>query len=166
MGCFLIDQIVQVPRRIFETNNATKLVLIVRNPVDRLISDYNQFRSRKLDRFFLHNLEIWAWSYFGKANEGRLEYWIFLFQGRGVSLLRRVPLHPKWQYWHWLSGRLKKNMWKYIDFFSHCRDQSTTTIWSGIKKTVGFLINDQHCHPGFQVDEILPFKPDSHCGRG
>jgi len=39
-----------VPRRIFETNNATKLVLIVRNPVDRLISDYNQFRSRKLDR--------------------------------------------------------------------------------------------------------------------
>jgi len=39
-----------VPRRIFETNNSTKLVLIVRNPVDRLISDYNQFRSRKLDR--------------------------------------------------------------------------------------------------------------------
>merc|ERR1712168_1705003 len=39
-----------VPRRIFETNNATKLVLIVRNPVDRLVSDYNQFRSRKLDR--------------------------------------------------------------------------------------------------------------------
>ena len=114
-----------------------------------------------------HNLEIWAWSYFGKANEGRLEYWIFLFQGRGVSLLRRVPLHPKWQYWHWLSGRLKKICGNiYIDFFSHCRDQSTTTIWSGIKKTVGFLINDQHCHPGFQVDEILPFKPDSHRGRG
>ena len=40
----------QVPRRIFETNNATKLVLIVRNPVDRLVSDYNQFRTRKLDR--------------------------------------------------------------------------------------------------------------------
>ena len=60
-----------------------------------------------------HNLDIWACSYFGKANEGRLEYWIFLFQGRGVSLLRRVPLHPKWQYWHWLSGRLK-NMWKYV----------------------------------------------------
>jgi len=39
-----------VPRRIFETNNATKLVLIVRNPVDRLVSDYNQFRSRKVDR--------------------------------------------------------------------------------------------------------------------
>merc|ERR1711962_187934 len=39
-----------VPQRIFETNNATKLVLIVRNPVDRLVSDYNQFRSRKLDR--------------------------------------------------------------------------------------------------------------------
>ena len=44
--------LLQVPRRIFETNNATKLVLIVRNPVDRLISDYNQFRSRKLDRCF------------------------------------------------------------------------------------------------------------------
>merc|ERR1719284_496838 len=39
-----------VPQRIFQTNNATKLVLIVRNPVDRLVSDYNQFRSRKLDR--------------------------------------------------------------------------------------------------------------------
>ena len=47
----------QVPRRIFETNNATKLVLIVRNPVDRLVSDYNQFRSRKLDRSTL--FRIW-----------------------------------------------------------------------------------------------------------
>merc|ERR1711962_485317 len=39
-----------VPQRIFETNNATKLVLIVRNPVDRLVSDYNQSRSRNMDR--------------------------------------------------------------------------------------------------------------------
>jgi len=39
-----------VPLRIFQTNNATKLVLIVRNPVDRLVSDYNQFRSRNLER--------------------------------------------------------------------------------------------------------------------
>ena len=31
-------------RRLWETNNQTKLVLIVRNPVDRLVSDYNQFR--------------------------------------------------------------------------------------------------------------------------
>ena len=49
---FTLFHLLQVPRRIFETNNATKLVLIVRNPVDRLVSDYNQFRSRKLDRFF------------------------------------------------------------------------------------------------------------------
>ena len=48
----LSDDLLQVPQRIFETNNATKLVLIVRNPVDRLVSDYNQFRSRKLNRFF------------------------------------------------------------------------------------------------------------------
>ena len=33
-----------VPERIWRTNNATKLVLIIRNPVDRMISDYNQFR--------------------------------------------------------------------------------------------------------------------------
>ena len=46
----------QVPRRIFETNNATKLVLIVRNPVDRLVSDYNQFRTRKLDRWPLFKI--------------------------------------------------------------------------------------------------------------
>lgn len=39
-----------VPLKIFQTNNATKLVLIVRNPVDRLVSDYNQFRSRNIDR--------------------------------------------------------------------------------------------------------------------
>ena len=31
-------------RRLWETNNQTKLVLILRNPVDRMISDYNQFR--------------------------------------------------------------------------------------------------------------------------
>ena len=49
---FTLYHLLQVPRRIFETNNATKLVLIVRNPVDRLVSDYNQFRSRKLDRLF------------------------------------------------------------------------------------------------------------------
>ena len=49
---FTLYHLLQVPRRIFETNNATKLVLIVRNPVDRLVSDYNQFRSRKLDRWF------------------------------------------------------------------------------------------------------------------
>jgi len=39
-----------VPKKIWETNNQTKLVLIVRNPVDRLISDYNQFRTRHLER--------------------------------------------------------------------------------------------------------------------
>ena len=58
-----------VARRIWEANNMTKLVtiiifiitiiliitmtmqvLIIRNPVDRMISDYNQFRSRHLDR--------------------------------------------------------------------------------------------------------------------
>jgi len=39
-----------VPKRLFEMNNQTKLVLIVRNPVDRLISDYNQFRSRHMER--------------------------------------------------------------------------------------------------------------------
>ena len=33
-----------VPERIWRTNNKTKLVLIIRNPVDRMISDYNQFR--------------------------------------------------------------------------------------------------------------------------
>ena len=58
-----------VARRLWEANNMTKLVtiiifiitiiliitmtmqvLIIRNPVDRMISDYNQFRSRHLDR--------------------------------------------------------------------------------------------------------------------
>ena len=57
-----------VARRIWEANNMTKLVtiimiiiitiimivtmqvLIIRNPVDRMISDYNQFRSRHMDR--------------------------------------------------------------------------------------------------------------------
>ena len=39
-----------VPRKLWETNNQTKLVLIIRNPVDRLISDYNQFRARNMDR--------------------------------------------------------------------------------------------------------------------
>ena len=33
-----------VPEKMWRTNNKTKLVLIVRNPVDRLVSDYNQFR--------------------------------------------------------------------------------------------------------------------------
>jgi len=39
-----------VPERMWRANNKTKLVLIVRNPVDRLISDYNQFRSRNLEK--------------------------------------------------------------------------------------------------------------------
>ena len=39
-----------VAQRVWETNNQTKLVLIIRNPVDRMISDYNQFRSRHMDR--------------------------------------------------------------------------------------------------------------------
>lgn len=39
-----------VPKKLWETNNQTKLVLIVRNPVSRLISDYNQFRTRHLER--------------------------------------------------------------------------------------------------------------------
>ena len=39
-----------VARKLWETNNQTKLVLIIRNPVDRLISDYNQFRARNMDR--------------------------------------------------------------------------------------------------------------------
>ena len=39
-----------VPQRIFSTQNSTKLILIVRNPVTRLISDYNQFRSNTLAR--------------------------------------------------------------------------------------------------------------------
>ena len=33
-----------VARRLHLTNNKTKLLLIVRDPVTRLISDYNQFR--------------------------------------------------------------------------------------------------------------------------
>ena len=39
-----------VAERLWLTNNMTGLVLILRNPVDRLVSDYNQFRSRHLDR--------------------------------------------------------------------------------------------------------------------
>jgi len=39
-----------VPKKLWEMNNKTKLILIIRNPVDRMISDYNQFRSRHLDR--------------------------------------------------------------------------------------------------------------------
>ena len=39
-----------VAEKLWETNNQTKLVLIVRNPVSRLVSDYNQFRARNLDR--------------------------------------------------------------------------------------------------------------------
>ena len=39
-----------VPQKIFSTKNDTKLILIVRNPVSRLISDYNQFRSNTLSR--------------------------------------------------------------------------------------------------------------------
>merc|ERR1719474_1417588 len=39
-----------VPKKLWEMNNKTKLILIIRNPVDRLISDYNQFRSRHLER--------------------------------------------------------------------------------------------------------------------
>ena len=39
-----------VARRLHLTNNKTKLLLIVRNPVTRLISDYNQFRFNTLSR--------------------------------------------------------------------------------------------------------------------
>lgn len=39
-----------VAGKLWATNNQTKLILIVRNPVDRMISDYNQFRFRHLDR--------------------------------------------------------------------------------------------------------------------
>ena len=45
------DTMFKVPKRIFETCNTTKLVLIVRDPVARLVSDYNQFRSRHLERW-------------------------------------------------------------------------------------------------------------------
>jgi len=37
-----------VPEKIKEIKNDTKLILIVRNPVSRLISDYNQFRSNTI----------------------------------------------------------------------------------------------------------------------
>eukprot|EP00088_Acartia_fossae_P055039 TRINITY_DN6383_c1_g1_i2.p1 TRINITY_DN6383_c1_g1~~TRINITY_DN6383_c1_g1_i2.p1 ORF type:complete len:349 (+),score=39.93 TRINITY_DN6383_c1_g1_i2:117-1163(+) len=33
----------EVPKRMFETKNDTKLLLIIRDPVKRMISDYNQF---------------------------------------------------------------------------------------------------------------------------
>ena len=39
-----------VAEKLWATNNRTRLVLIVRNPVNRLVSDYNQFRARNLDR--------------------------------------------------------------------------------------------------------------------
>lgn len=39
-----------VPQRIHSLAPDTKLVLIVRNPVTRLVSDYNQFRARNLDK--------------------------------------------------------------------------------------------------------------------
>ena len=39
-----------VAERLHQTNNKTKLLLIVRHPVKRLISDYNQFRSNTLAR--------------------------------------------------------------------------------------------------------------------
>lgn len=37
-------------RRIWEVKNDTKLIMIVRHPVTRLVSDYNQFRSNNLAR--------------------------------------------------------------------------------------------------------------------
>lgn len=39
-----------VAGRLHQTNNKTKLLLIVRHPVTRLVSDYNQFRSNTLAR--------------------------------------------------------------------------------------------------------------------
>jgi len=39
-----------VARRLWAANNKTKLIVIMRHPVTRLISDYNQFRSNKLGR--------------------------------------------------------------------------------------------------------------------
>ena len=40
----------KAPERVFEMDPNIKLLLILRNPVKRLISDYNQFRSRYLDQ--------------------------------------------------------------------------------------------------------------------
>ena len=39
-----------VARRMWTVNNRSKLLIIVRHPVTRLISDYNQFRSNNLDK--------------------------------------------------------------------------------------------------------------------
>ena len=39
-----------VARRMWSVNNRSKLIIIVRHPVTRLISDYNQFRSNNLAR--------------------------------------------------------------------------------------------------------------------
>ena len=44
-----------VAKKLWETNNQTKLVLIIRNPVDRMISDYNQFRYDNIPTFFNAN---------------------------------------------------------------------------------------------------------------
>ena len=39
-----------VPERIYRMNSSIKLLLIVRNPVDRLLSDYAQLRDLKIQR--------------------------------------------------------------------------------------------------------------------
>ena len=38
-----------MPARVAEMDPSIKLLLILRNPVKRLISDYNQFRARHMD---------------------------------------------------------------------------------------------------------------------
>lgn len=39
-----------VPKKMFDTKNDTKLLMIIRDPVKRLISDYNQFYHNNLDK--------------------------------------------------------------------------------------------------------------------
>ena len=62
----------EAPKRVFEMDPNVKLLLILRDPVKRLISDYNQFRSRHLSRG--KNYPTLEELVFTRENEINVEY--------------------------------------------------------------------------------------------
>jgi len=108
-----------VPKKLYEMNNQTKLVLIVRNPVDRLISDYNQFRSRHLER----------------GNDyPPLEH--FLFTPAGNINIGYQPLQRSIYHYHLV---------RWMRYFPHNQihivdgDKFIKQPWEGLKKLEDFL---------------------------
>ena len=62
----------EAPKRVFEMDPNVKLLLILRDPVKRLISDYNQFRSRHLSQG--KNYPTLEELVFTRENEINVEY--------------------------------------------------------------------------------------------